>query len=110
MQVDIWKMGNFYKVYSENTTFIRQIANAKECKIMCYYYFRGYLSALDAILPFNAKNGRRIVRLLNLNGFGYRERTPKLTADETLTLERVEVPVNAKNRLNQGFLNEIGEV
>ena len=96
MQVNIWKMGKFYKVYSDNTTFIRQVANAEDCKIMCRYYGkRGNLAALDAILPFRAKNGRRIVRLLNSNGFGYRHRTPNLTRDEILYLERVDVPINA---------------
>lgn len=89
MQVDIWKMGNFYKVYSENTTFIRQVANAEECKIMCHYYKNGKLMALDAILPFKAKNGRRIVRLLRNEGFRYRESKPNLTADDILSLERV---------------------
>ena len=95
MQVDIWKMGNFYKVYSDNTSFVRQLANAEDCKIMCSYFEKARLAALDAILPFKAKNGRRIVRLLKNNGFRYRESKPNLAKDKILSLERVDIASNA---------------
>ena len=86
--VNIWKMGNFYKVYSEDTALIRQLANAQDCKIGAEYYFRGRLVGLDAILPLCPKNGRRIVRVLNSSGFGYREKKPNLTGADILTVSR----------------------
>lgn len=86
MKVSIWKMGNFYKVYSENTGLIRQLANADGCKVMCSYFKRHKLVALDAILPFCAKSGRRIVRILNKEGFGYKDKKPNLVSDEVLEI------------------------
>jgi hypothetical protein len=91
LEVSIWKMGHYYKVYSEDTRLIRQLAEAEDCKIMCEYYDRKLsLFALDAILPFIAKNGRRISRVLKKAGFGHRDRKPNLVRDEVLTLVRLQ--------------------
>ncbi len=82
--VKIWKMGEFYKVYSENTKIIRQIGGADNCRVSSSYFKQGKLVAMDAIMPFKAKYGRRIVRILNNNRYAYRDRKPNLTADNVL--------------------------
>ena len=91
MQVDIWKMGDYYKVYSEDTGLIRQLGNADDCKVSCSYFKRGSLVALDAILPFKAKFGRRIVRVLGKKGYKHAYKKPNLTKDDVLSLECVRV-------------------
>lgn len=89
--VSIWRMGEYYKVYSEDTGLVRQLADAEECKLSGHYYFGGRFVGLDAILPFRPKFGRRISRVLNKAGFSLRDTKPNLTGAEVLTLER-EIP------------------
>jgi transposase len=61
---------------------------------MCTYYGKkDSVMALDVILPFKAKYGRRIVRVLKSKGFPYSKATPNLPKDEVLKLERTEVPL-----------------
>ena len=88
-EVKIWRMGQYYKVYSEDTTLIRQLANAEDCKVGSTYYKRGLVYGLDAILPFKAKFGRRIFRVLAKKGFNTPSKWPNLAQDGVLTLERV---------------------
>ena len=87
-KVSIWRMGEWYKVYSEDTGLIRQLANAEECRISGKYHQSGRFVGLDVMLPFKPKFGRRINRVLKIAGFSPKGRKPDLTADDILTLER----------------------
>ena len=86
MEVKIWRMGNFYKVYSEDTGLIRQLGNAQDCKVSASYFKNTKLAALDAILPFKAKFGRRIFKILRKAGFKPIGRWPNLGKDKILSL------------------------
>lgn len=88
MQVNIWRMGNFYKVYSENTGLIRQLGNAEDCKVSASYFKNTKLVGLDAILPFKAKFGRRIFRVLSKEGYKPYGKWPNLAQDELLELNK----------------------
>ena len=90
-EVVIWRMGQSYKVYSDDTGMIRQLGNAEECKVSAEYYDKGKFCGLDAILPFKAKFGRRILRVLGKKGFNTPKKWPNLAPDEELRLER-EIP------------------
>ena len=86
--VKVWRMGNYYKVWAEDTGLIRQLGNAQECKVSCSYFKKGSLVALDAMLPFKAKFGRRIYRVLKKDGFTPIGKWPNLAQDEVLELIR----------------------
>lgn len=86
--VTIWRMGQFYKVESSNTKIIRQLANADDCKVGASYWEKERLVALDAILPFKAKFGRRIFRVLKAKGYPTPSKWPNLAQDSVLTIKR----------------------
>ena len=92
--VTIWRMGQFYKVESSDTGLIRQLANANNCSIGASYFEKERLVGLDAILPFKAKYGRRLFKILRRAGFKPIGKWPNLAPDEILTLRQVKVPLN----------------
>ena len=98
-EVTIWRMGQEFKVYSEDTGMIRQLANAEGCKLGAEYFEHGRFVALDMIMPFKAKFGRRIFRVLKKRGFNTPSRWPNLAQDDILTLKRVRMPSEAKEGL-----------
>lgn len=90
-EVAVWKMGQSYKVYSDDTGMIRQLGAADDCKVSAEYHDGGRFCGLDAILPFKAKFGRRIMRVLAKKGFKTPSKWPNLAQGEVLTLKR-EIP------------------
>ena len=87
-KVTVWRMGQFYKVESSETSMIRQLANAENCKLGAEYYEKERLVGLDAILPYKAKFGRRIFRVLKSKGYRTPSKWPNLAQDETFSLKR----------------------
>lgn len=98
-EVTIWRVGQFFKVYAEDTGLVRQLGRADNCRLGASYFERGRLVALDCIMPFKAKFGRRIFRILKVKGFRTPSRWPNLAADERLTLKRVRVAMNEEATL-----------
>ena len=88
IEATIWRMDkDSFKVYSEDVAMIRQLANAENCRVSASYTDqRGRLVGLDAILPYGAKFGRRIFRVLKSAGFAPKGSRPNLTGAESLTL------------------------
>ncbi len=86
MQIEatVWRMGEWYKVYSEDTEMVRQLANADECRLSAKYYYQGRFMALDVMLPFRPKFGRRINRILTKSGFSPKGGKPNLAVAEIL--------------------------
>ena len=99
MEIKIWRMGNEYKVYSDNTGFIRQLANANGCRVGASYFEKYRLVGLDAIMPFKAKFGRRIFRLAKKKGCAVPSKWPNLAPDEVLELKGVQVPLDGEGGL-----------
>ena len=95
--VTIWRMGQFYKVESSDTGLIRPLANANNCSIGASYFEKERLVGLDAILPFKAKYGRRIFKILRRAGFKPIGKWPNLAPDEILTLKRSGMALNRES-------------
>lgn len=87
MTVTIWKMGKEYKVESSDTGLIRQLANADGCRLGAEYYEKERLVGLDAILPYGAKSGRRILRVCKVKGYNTPRKWSNLIGADVLTLE-----------------------
>ena len=103
MEVNIWRSGQSYKVYSEDTGLIRQLGNAQDCTVSNSYFKNTKLVGLDCLLPFKAKFGRRIFKVLRKAGYKPIGMWPNLAQDEVLALNEEKGVDLEKVALNQGF-------
>ena len=99
IEASIWQMdAERFKVYSDDVAMIRQLANAEGCKVSATYTNQaGRLIGLDAILPYGAKYGRRIYRVLRSAGFTPKGTRPNLRRGEVLTLCKAVPSKEAEN-------------